>query len=494
MNKQVIIPLIISALLSVNANANSCKIEGYTIGFFNGVATTPEQAEEGTWKLESTLGLSQYHGEGVEYQLFYNDSYIGEGMVNVLGDFAETFDQRTQELDQQVNNKWEAFWDIVNGRQHSTIIQTIASASTGFLDLVNDLSSNSFNRIIKTFLESLASLSGSTPNTEEVSRKHRLINDSLTWEGKKLLYIAHSQGNLWVNQSYNHVLSQQGYDDSNIKIIHIAPASPTVNGEYILSGNDLVINGLQLTGIGSVQPYNFTARYTEEDKSGHGLIEVYLSDKKAKAMLLNAVNQAFSDLKKPDMEDYLFQTTFNYSSTFINRHEFPQFAIVDYVPASQAKAHENEIQYKRKHLINLQWPKKQLIPVPPKKALVFQQSRQGHRIQLTINECMDFPEESYAYLLGEFSNLKGDLSVALDATTTIKVRDRYGETKVEEKIDVSSMNPELVIPCAGSGNFLEWKLSKEFYTPDEKAVLKTMNLKGKRLLDSQYLSGVCVPH
>ena len=78
MNKPTI-SLMIAALLPFNAIANSCKIEGYTIGFFNGVATTRKQAINGKDKLQLTLNVEQYSGQDVDYQLFYNDSYIDEG-------------------------------------------------------------------------------------------------------------------------------------------------------------------------------------------------------------------------------------------------------------------------------------------------------------------------------------------------------------------------------------------------------------------------------
>ncbi|EVU12325.1 hypothetical protein D046_6726A, partial [Vibrio parahaemolyticus V-223/04] len=40
--------------------------------------------------------------------------------MNVLADFAETFEQRTQELGQKQLDRWEAFWEIVSGRQDSS--------------------------------------------------------------------------------------------------------------------------------------------------------------------------------------------------------------------------------------------------------------------------------------------------------------------------------------------------------------------------------------
>ncbi|ELZ5238970.1 hypothetical protein UMI69_004387, partial [Vibrio parahaemolyticus] len=87
--------LLIFTIFPAHVSANSCDIEGYTIGFFNGVATTLKGAKQGQKKIESTLGIKQFNGEPVEYQLFYNDSYIESNGLNVLADFAETFDQRT---------------------------------------------------------------------------------------------------------------------------------------------------------------------------------------------------------------------------------------------------------------------------------------------------------------------------------------------------------------------------------------------------------------
>jgi len=39
-------------------------------------------------------------------------------------------------------------------------------------------------------------------------------------------------------------------------VVHVAPASPTLRGRYVLADIDVVINGLRLSGINSVQPIN----------------------------------------------------------------------------------------------------------------------------------------------------------------------------------------------------------------------------------------------
>ncbi|POB85518.1 hypothetical protein CRN40_13975 [Vibrio vulnificus] len=110
-------------MTSVNASANNCEINGYTIGFFNGVATSNDDAKDALRRVRSTIATQQYRGQPVEYALFYNDSNYKERGIDVLADFAETFDQRTNELEQKQFERWEAFWDVVSGRNNSPIIK-----------------------------------------------------------------------------------------------------------------------------------------------------------------------------------------------------------------------------------------------------------------------------------------------------------------------------------------------------------------------------------
>lgn len=70
--------------------------------------------------------------------------------------------------------------------------------------------------------------------------------DSWVLEGKKLLFVAHSQGNLFVNTAYTYTTSKVSSD--SVKVIHIAPASPIINGPHVLANQDLVINGLRAFG------------------------------------------------------------------------------------------------------------------------------------------------------------------------------------------------------------------------------------------------------
>ena len=467
------------------ASDNSCEIEGYTIGFFNGVATTRDEARNGRKKLESTLGRTQYNSESGDYQLFYNDSNIEEAMINLLGDFAETFDQRTQELEQKDFDRWEAFWDIVNGRNDSPIIQKIDSLLSGFIDFVMDSISLTFNNKIKNFLERLATLSGSTPNTEDVRMKHRLINDAQTWKGKKLIYIAHSQGNLWMNESYDYVLSQKGYDSSNIKVIHIAPASPTVNGDYILSGNDLVINGLQFTGIGSVKPFNFTAPVSKNDRAGHGLVEIYLSDTKAKEMLRTSVNNAFSSIQKPDMDDYLFEITYAYTPTFIGSHTRPDIAIVDNNDDWMIRA---DIYSPDSYLKEVALHEYILTTARGFEPLSFNHDRSDRAYQVfTIDQCDEISSEK-PYVIGEYSKETVNLApmwpdLPTNIRTSVSIRDRYGWLLHKDSVSYNEYRDSGWLYI---GSFIDFRVTNP-YTEKEKHYLNQNGLSGKYELFSDYI-------
>ncbi|MGF1909441.1 hypothetical protein L4C38_08375 [Vibrio kasasachensis] len=483
-------------------NANSCEIKGYTIGFFNGVATTIDDARNGRYKLKSTINIDSYNGEHVEYQLFYNDSYIDEGMINVLGDFAETFDQRTKEMQSEQFNRWEGFWYIISGQKNHSIIKKIESIYAGFFVFLHEEFSQYMNFTISSFLELLATLSGSTPNTAEVRMKHNLINDTKTWKGKKLIYIAHSQGNLWMNESFDYVLSQRGYDTSNIEVIHIAPASYITNGDYILSNNDHVINGLRLTGIVSVPFSNFVAAITEKDMTGHGLIEIYLSSSKSISMLKTSVGKSFSNLQKPDMEDFLFQIEYEYSPNFRSQHDTPQYSFVDSKEDLHLK-YDRPDEYAQYRPNSLRRLSRYLVPKKNIQTLPFSLKDDEVNIdEVTINSCYSLHENeaktstipsNTSFLFADYSNIKR-LRSPLDMTVTKKVIDRYGETWVNHEYDASPEYDDGYASCLGFGTFIDLVADQKIYSKQEQDYLGNSELSGTFILSSFLDSKYCEGH
>lgn len=481
---------ILALLWTTNAHANSCKIEGYTIGFFNGVATSQRQALLGQQKIKSTLSVTQYNGEPVEYRLFYNDSNIDGSSLNVLADFAETFDQRTQELEQRQFDRWEAFWEIINGRQNSSIIQKISAAFSWFAGFLQDIISQTLNSLIREFLETLTLLLNA-PETSDTIMRHELINDTNTWKGKKLIYIAHSQGNLWVNKSYDYVASQSGYDANNIHVLHIAPASPILSpdSDYILSTSDLVINGLNLTGIGTVPLPNTIIAPSSSDYMGHGLSEVYLTHPESIKKIKASVNRAFSSLTKPDMEDVLFSIDYEYSPNFKIQHEPPQYGFVD----------SNEYGDYPHSYLNYDSAPYTLAPTDTVQPLLFSLVNKEERIN--IESCLSPNEDKSSgvipdvgsFLFADFSNII-DLRSPLSMTVSKTVRDRYGNQWVDVRQDVSPSYSGGYATCMGNGALFELIANQNQYTPKQKSELKKLRVSGRYQTAANLNDYFCLGH
>jgi len=100
-----------------------------------------------------------------------------------------------------------------------------------------------------------------------------------------MLLVAHSQGNLFVNQAYDYAKNQLNGDASSVAVIHIAPASIIINGNYFLADKDQVIGGLASLGKNVPLANTNINRYLPKkynggrDFLGHGLVETYLNPK-----------------------------------------------------------------------------------------------------------------------------------------------------------------------------------------------------------------------
>ena len=86
--------------------------------------------------------------------------------------------------------------------------------------------------------------------------------------------MAPSQGSLFVNRAYDDLLASR--PDTLAQVVHVAPASPTLRGEYTLADIDVVINGLRATGINTVPSININLPFSKADASGHKFEPTYL--------------------------------------------------------------------------------------------------------------------------------------------------------------------------------------------------------------------------
>ncbi|MFV0575801.1 MAG: hypothetical protein ACK5NC_10400 [Vibrio sp.] len=258
-------------IISFDSQAQSlCDNRGYVIGFFNGVWNMPTQ--DGAYAgLESlrTLSGNEYNGEPIEYELFYN--HTGKSVdATFMQDIAETFIQRANEIDNsgRLSQRFEYLWEVLSDGDNSAWDKLTEGfpASAGVLEaLYEDLITKSV---------AVYSLMVSDPPTQSDYTEHNTRLDELSLQGQKLILIAHSQGNLFANQSFDYISPK--VDQGSVQVIHIAPASPTLRGDYILADIDIVINGLRIQGGKSVPDVNIELPFSKRDFSGHKLIDTYL--------------------------------------------------------------------------------------------------------------------------------------------------------------------------------------------------------------------------
>ncbi len=273
------------------APTSACTTSGVEFGFFNGVQTTQDQATEALVYLRQQFGAQTAQGEAIRYESFYNYSHGFE-------DFVETFDQRLAEHDSLLAGRFELFAQALqgNGDLLSAIQAAVPATSSLFTSIVND-----FEAFVVQKLTTLLA----NPPTLSNYIEHQGRIDTLTLEGKKLLFFAHSQGNLFVNQAYNYALTK--VTAQSVKVVHAAPASVLLNGDYTLADKDLVINGLRLTGSVPANTDTVPAYLDRQpglngkkDFMGHGLLEIYLNPTLTTASHLKTeVAQALNSLVAP---------------------------------------------------------------------------------------------------------------------------------------------------------------------------------------------------
>ena len=129
--------------------------------------------------------------------------------------------------------------------------------------------------------------------------KHKTQIDKAVIEGSKLVLFAHSQGNLFANKAYDYALAKVG--SSSVKMVHVAPASAVLRGNYTLANNDIVINALlRLTGSVPTPNVETPAPAANPDFSGHGLFGTYLKETPYPlAKIRSDVQSAFATVVAP---------------------------------------------------------------------------------------------------------------------------------------------------------------------------------------------------
>lgn len=289
--------VMVSFIGNVQAISVCSPANPVVFAYFNGVLITEKMALDVLDKKMSKLyGTTSPAGQPIQYELLYNYS-------NGFEDFVQTFEQRMKEQDGILAGRFELFFSAIKGGGDwwSSIIGVVSTAS----QLLGALSDSA----LATGIRTLTVLAASPPTYQNYT-DHIAQIDSFVAEKKRLLFFAHSQGNLFANQAFDY--AKPKLSSGAIKLIHVAPASPTLRGDWTLADLDLVINGLRLTGTVPANTDaipNYFSRTAglngEKDFMGHGLLEIYLNKNLATASRINKqVTTALADLSDASCPEY----------------------------------------------------------------------------------------------------------------------------------------------------------------------------------------------
>lgn len=256
--KAIFIGIVGSLFGSIAGNSNKLTVDtrrpGIVVGYFNGVGCTPKIAANSKYLLRQQFGTKNQSGQLLQYQLFYNDSY------GYFADIMEVFEQRVGTADA---GSWEFFLDFATGNAAA------ATASSAAAKALWNVLESPFNTAAADHLRAMQKARVAKNNAEQTDLIAKLTAKK---SNQRLVFVAHSQGNLFATPAYDLAAKRR----KDTTVVHAAPPSTALRGDYVLSSRDLIINTLRLGGPAPAAnidppPGNYA------DALGHGFAEIYFN-------------------------------------------------------------------------------------------------------------------------------------------------------------------------------------------------------------------------
>lgn len=246
----------------------------YAVGFFNGMNNSYQMARDNLQALKALL--SDGWKEPENYELFYNHT------KGFFDDLFEVFAQRYAEADFNNNgglSYLEIFWFIyqIDNNLAETIgggtLKEITKKVKDFESFVNNIDDYLVASIASYISKAMADEYNTI--TQADYAKHSAQLSSLLAKNYKLVLVAHSQGNLFVNHLYEKTVMGNNSKYPNmshyVRVVHVAPPTRVLHGPYILNKNDRVIGAL-----GVLMPIPEPNWNSGMGISNHDFIETYL--------------------------------------------------------------------------------------------------------------------------------------------------------------------------------------------------------------------------
>ena len=186
MNKFYKYVLFFAIVLFTQIPANATCSKRYTLGFFNGVWNSKDQADTGRDSLKILIGPT-HNNQPVNYETFYNHTAPGYDVLG-LQDLAETFIQRADEIDKsgEMGKRFEYFWEFL-GSSEPTFLDKLKIVFPGVGGLLDSLWTIFITKLSGIILSMI-----SNPPTKADYAAHNARLDALAAQGDKLMLVGHS--------------------------------------------------------------------------------------------------------------------------------------------------------------------------------------------------------------------------------------------------------------------------------------------------------------
>lgn len=287
------------AMSSTQICATEETADDYVVGYFNGVNNSEAITDISLAFLAKIYG-KKHNDLTIKYEPFYNHTG-SEVDSNVGQDLVEVFRQRADEIDATgaLSNRLDIFHAMVTNDSNGllddlfNVFGATGALTTGLMqDLYTDLSNE--------VLASVGELFYNPPSMSDYTIQSSRIA-SLSSQGSRMLYVAHSQGNLFANVAYDYTLGLSNMSASNVGLVHVAPATTRTNGTHILADKDIVINSLRLTGTVPENTVVIPISHLADDPSGHGFIDTYLQNTlDTRDKVISAYDHLLNTLEAPE--------------------------------------------------------------------------------------------------------------------------------------------------------------------------------------------------
>lgn len=254
----------------------------YRIYFGNGIRNTPQDWEASKEELATMIG-ARFNGAPVSYA----------NAINPTGGF---IDDLQRVFEQKLAENSDLSWEL------------LVRASLGLINGISpELVRIALDLIIKTETESSAELKKKweAENSYVDSRVTTHVasyTQDIVENGRRVLLVAHSQGNLYGNASHRILYSNPNVTPGSFGIVGVASPANYVpgGGSYVTSDADMVINALRSIITDQVLPANISIPLDTSELSGHNFIKTYMHpEKPAREKIQEIATVALNKLVEP---------------------------------------------------------------------------------------------------------------------------------------------------------------------------------------------------